>query len=123
MRLDTAYRRTEYRAGEVVVHVGRRSASADAWMGRHRTNQAWFIGAANPFSRKMLPRWNAAQHTRLKRNLDVFEEGCGSLGIWSEPMLLAIADAATIRLMMRRYRQAAVVRLRLRRTAGLVYGR
>lgn len=123
MRLDTAYRRTEYRAGEVVVHVGRHSASADAWMGRRHTNQAWFIGAANPFSRQMRPRWNEAQHVRLKRNLGVCEEGGGSLGEWSEPMLLAIADAATIRMLMRRYRQAAVVRVRLRRTAELVYGR
>lgn len=121
MTRDAAYRRTLYRAGEVVVRVGRRSASADAWMARHGANEAWFIGAANPFSKVMPPRWNNAQHARLKQNLHIFEEGSGSLGDWSEPMLLAVADAATIRRLMRRYRQAAVVRVRLRRPARLIY--
>ncbi|WP_421989680.1 DUF3293 domain-containing protein [Roseococcus sp.] len=121
MTRSEAYRRTVYRAGDVVVRVSRRSVSADAWMTRHRANQAWFIGAANPFSRKMPDRWNDAQHARLKRNLRVFEEGGGSLSSWDEPMLLAVADAATIRLMMRRYRQAAVLRVRLRRPAELIY--
>lgn len=121
MTRDAAYRRTEYRAGEVVARVGRRSASADAWAARHRRNQAWFIGAANPFGRRMPERWNAAQHARLKRDLRIFEEGGGRLGKWSEPMLVALADAATIRRMMRRYRQAAVVRLQWRRPARLVY--
>jgi hypothetical protein len=118
-----AYRRTIYRAGEVVVRVGRRSASADAWLIRHGAHEAWFLGAWNPFSRKMPRRWNDAAHARLLREFRRFEEGSGRLGQWCERMLLVVSEAATIRRMMRRYRQAAVVRVRLRRKAGLIYRR
>ncbi|MBS7812109.1 DUF3293 domain-containing protein [Roseococcus pinisoli] len=117
-----AYRRTRYRAGEVVVRVGRRSASAEAWMARHGAREAWFIGAWNPFSRQMPRRWNDAVHARLRRNLRVFEEGDGALGAWSERMLLTVADGATILRLMRRHRQAAVVHVPRGRAARLVYG-
>ncbi|WP_424813650.1 DUF3293 domain-containing protein [Roseococcus sp. YIM B11640] len=121
MSRDTAYRRTVYRAGPVVVRVGRPSASADAWMARHRRHEAWFIGAWNPLSRRMRPRWNAGAHARLARELRVFEEGEGQLAPWREDMFLAAADAARIRLLMWRFRQAAVVRVTRGRPARLVY--
>ncbi|MDB5376470.1 MAG: hypothetical protein JWR00_916 [Rubritepida sp.] len=121
MTRDAAYRRTIYRAGEVVVRVGRRSASADAWMARHGAHEAWFLGAWNPFSRKMPDRWNEAAHARLRWDLRVFAEGDGTLGGWSERMLLVAADAATIRRRMRRYRQAAVVHIPRGRTARLLF--
>lgn len=121
MTRDAAYRRTIYRAGEVMVRIGRRSAGADAWMARHGAHEAWFLGAWNPFSRKMPRRWNEAAHARLRRELRIFAEGDGTLGLWSERMLLAAADAAAIRRLMRRYRQAAAVRIPRGRTARLVY--
>jgi len=121
MTRDAAYRRTLYRAGEVVVRVGRRSASAEAWMARHGAREAWFLGAENPFSRKMPRRWNDAAHARLRCALRVFEEGDGTLGRWSERMLLAVADATTIRWLMRRHRQAAVVHVPRGRPARLIY--
>lgn len=123
MTRAAAYRRTLYRAGKVVVRVGRRSASAEAWMNGHGAHEAWFLGAWNPFSRKMPGRWNEAAHARLRRELRVFEEGDGTLGRWSERMLLAVADAATIRRLMRRYRQAAAVRIPRRRAARLIHRR
>lgn len=123
MTRDAAYRRTVYRAGEVVVQVGRRSPTAEAWMIRHGAHEAWFLGAWNPFSRKMPRRWNDAAHARLRRDLRTFEEGSGRLGKWCEAMLLTVADAAAIHRLMRRHRQAAVVRVRRRRPARLVYRR
>jgi hypothetical protein len=120
MTRDTAYRRTVYRAGNVVVRVGRRSVSAEAWMIRHGAREAWFLGAWNPFSRKMPRRWNDTQHAQLRREFRRFEEGAGRLGTWCERMLLVASEAAAIRRMMRRYRQAAVVRVRLRRPARLI---
>lgn len=121
MTRDAAYRRTLYRAGEVVVRVGRVSASAEAWMARHGAHEAWFLGAWNPFSRKMPDRWNEAAHARLRRELRVFEEGDGRLGRWCERMLLTVADPATIRRLMRRYRQAAVVHVPRGRRARLIH--
>lgn len=121
MTRDAAYRRTLYRAGEVVVRVGRRSAGAEAWMISHGAREAWFLGAWNPFSRRMPDRWNDAAHARLLRDVRIFAEGDGTLGKWSERMLLVAADAATIRRLMRRYRQAAVVHVRRRRPARLVF--
>lgn len=121
MTREAAYRRTVYRAGEVVVLVGRRSASAEAWMARHGAHEAWFIGAWNPFSRKMPRRWNDAAHARLLRDVRAlpFEQGEGRLGGWFERMLLLATDAATIRRPVLRHRQAAVVQLRRRAPARL----
>jgi hypothetical protein len=90
---------------------------------RHGAREAWFLGAWNPFSRKMPRRWNDTQHARLRREFRRFEEGAGRLGTWCERMLLVASEAAAIRRMMRRYRQAAVVRVRLRRPARLIYRR
>lgn len=123
MTRDAAYRRTVYRAGGVVVRVGRRSASAETWMARHGMHEAWFVGAWNPFSRKMPRRWNDAAHARLRREVRVFEEGDGTLGRWSERMLLVAEEVATIRRWMRRYRQAAVVHVPRGRPARLVLSR
>ena len=123
MTREAAYRRTLYRSGDVLVSVGRRSISAEAWMARHGARQAWFIGAWNPFSRKMRPRWNAAAHARLRRDVAALasSEGEGRLGRWSEEMLLVATQAATIRRLMRRYRQAAVVHIPRGRPACLLW--
>ncbi|TCH99385.1 DUF3293 domain-containing protein [Roseococcus sp. SYP-B2431] len=123
MTRDAAYRRTLYRSGGVVVRVGWRSASAEAWMARHGAHEAWFLGAWNPFSRRMPPRWNEAAHRRLRRDVASLpaSEAEGSLGRWSEDMLLLAARTATIRRLMRRYRQAAVVHVPRQRRARLLW--
>ncbi|MDB5415967.1 MAG: hypothetical protein JWR10_4302 [Rubritepida sp.] len=118
MTRDQAYRHTLYRAGDVAVRVGRRCPEVHA-------RQAWFIGAWNPFSRKMPDRWNDAAHARLLRDVRAlpFREGEGSLGGWRERMLLVIADSATVFRLACRYRQAAVVLVPRGRPARLVYSR
>lgn len=86
-----AYRRTLYRAGDVLLRVGRRSPSADGWMARHGTPVAGFITAWNPMSRVMAAAWNAAAQVQLRGDLRGawIEEGEGVLGLWREEMLLA----------------------------------
>jgi hypothetical protein len=118
-----AYRRTLYRAGDVLVRVGRRSASADHWMACHGTRQAGFVTAWNPMSRVMPARWNAAAQTRLRRDLRGVPtlRGEGALGPWREEMLLAALPKPDVLRLARRYRQAAVVWLRRGRPAALVW--
>ncbi len=120
MTRDQAYRRTIYRAGDVLVRVGRRSAGAEAWMARHGARQAGFITAWNPMSRAMPHRFNAANQARLRHDLrgHAVLDGEGRLGTWREAMLLTTAPLMRL---ARRYRQAAVVLLRRGRPARLVY--
>jgi hypothetical protein len=115
-----AYRLTLYRAGKVIVRVGRRSALAEAWMAQHRAREAGFITAWNPMSRVMPSRWNEAAQARLRRDLRgrPMAAGEGKLGRWREEMLLVAAPKGSLLRLARRYRQAAVVWLvRGRRTS------
>ena len=123
MTRDQAYRRTLYRAGEVCVRIGQRSPSADRWMARHGAPLAGFITAWNPLSRRMPPRWNAAAQARLRRDLRCHAvlEGEGRLGHWAEAMLLTTADPGTLRRLMHRHRQAAIVLIPRGRRATLAY--
>ncbi len=116
-----AYRRTLYRAGEVVVQVGRRSPSAEAWMARHGAREAGFITAWNPMSRVMPARWNQAAQARLRRDLRraPVADGEGALGRWREEMLLVALPKRALARLARRHRQAAVVWLRHGRPARL----
>lgn len=116
-----AYRRTIYRAGYVLVRVGQRSASADAWMARHGAREAGFITAWNPMSRPMPARWNAAAEARLRRDARMAPTHLaeGKLGRWREEMLLVAASAAMLMRLARRHRQAAIVHLRRGRPAKL----
>lgn len=123
MTRAAAYRRTVYRAGEVTARIGRRSASADAWMARHGAREAGFITAWNPMSRLMPPAWNAAAQARLRRELRgaSFLIGDGALDAWREEMLLVACPLGALRRLARRHRQAAVVHLRRGRPAALVW--
>lgn len=120
-----AYRRTLYRAGDVLVRIGRRSASADAWMARHGLHKAGFITAWNPMSRVMPACWNAAAMARLRRGVRGLPScpGEGRLGRWREDMLLLGADEPTLERLARRYRQAAVVHMRRGCPAALRWSR
>jgi hypothetical protein len=120
---EQAYRRTLYRAGDVVARVGRRSGSADAWITRHGAHEAGFITAWNPMSRPMPPRWNQAAQARLRHDLRAAPQarGEGALGRWREEMLLVALRLAALRRLARRHRQAAVVWLRRGRPATLVW--
>lgn len=118
-----AYRRTLYRAGDVVVRVGRRSASAERWMARHGVREAGFITAWNPMSRWMPPAWNDAAQARLTRALRGAHRatGEGALENWREEMLLVAAPLQPLRRLARHHRQAAIVHLKRGAAARLVW--
>jgi hypothetical protein len=119
---EAAYRRTLYRAGDVVVRVGRRSASAEFWLARHGAREAGFITAWNPMSRVMPARWNQAAQARLRRDLrgHPIASGEGWLGRWREEMLLVALPRPTLLRLARRHRQAAVVWLGRGHPAALI---
>lgn len=123
MTRDAAYRRTLYRAGDVMVRVGRKNRGADAWMARHGAREACFITAWNPMSRAMPRRFNDEVQKALRRDLRglVMRDGEGSLGQWREEMLLVIASAVRLMRLARRCRQAAIVVVPRGRPARLVY--
>ncbi len=123
MTREAAYRHTLYRAGDVVVRVGRRSRSADAWMARHGAREAGFITAWNPMSRVMPARWNQAAQARLRRDLRgrPVALGEGRLGSWREEMLLLAIPLRELLRLARRHRQAAVVLLRRGHSAALIW--
>lgn len=116
-----AYRRTLYQAACVVVRIGRRSASAEAWMAWHGVREAGFITAWNPMSRVMPARWNASAQARLHRDIGArpIAAGEGSLLRWREEMLLLALPERALRRLARRHRQAAFVLLRRGRPARL----
>lgn len=118
-----AYRRTLYRAGDVLVRVGRRSRSAEAWMARHGAREAGFITAWNPMSRVMPARWNETAQARLRRDLRGVHHapGEGALGRWREKMLMVARRRPELLRLARRHRQAAVIWLRHARPATLVW--
>ncbi len=122
MTRAAAYRRTLYRADDVLVRVGRRSASAEAWMARNGAREAGFITAWNPMSRVMPSRWNKAAQARLLRGLrrHPTAPGEGSLRGWREEMLLVALPRGELIRLARRHRQAAVVWLRRGRPAVLI---
>lgn len=125
MTRDQAYRATLYRAGFVRVRIGRRSASADAWLATHRSPVGCFLTAWNPFSRAMPSRWNARAMLALHRALRsvACEQGDGTHGHWREEhVFAAIPEREALRL-ARRFRQAAIVVVPRGRPARLVYGR
>ncbi len=118
-----AYRLTLYRAGDVAVRIGRRSASAEAWMARHGAREAGFITAWNPRSRAMPQGWNARRQQALRallRRHPRLEGMSGHLG-WQEHNFFVAADARRLLRLARRFRQAAIVTLRRGQPARLVY--
>jgi hypothetical protein len=125
MTRHAAYRATLYRAGPVSVCVGRRSATADAWLVARRAPVGCFLTAWNPFSRPMPARWNARAMAALQRALRgvACEPGEGTLGRWREEMVFAAIPSREARHLARRFRQAAIVVVPRGRPARLVYAR
>lgn len=120
-RLHAAYRRSRYEAAGAVARIGRRSAALDALLRRLGARQGGFVTAWNPWSRPMPPGWNARMLARLRqaaRRLPA-AEGHGGDGRWREAHLLLAADPRRIAVLARRFRQAAIVTLRVGQPARL----
>ena len=120
-RLHAAYRRSDYAAAGAVARIGRRSSDIDAVLRRLGVRQGGFVGAWNPFSRRMPRGWNDRMLARLReaaRRLPQ-AEGWGGDARWQERHLLLAGDPRRLAVLARRFRQNALVSLRLGQPARL----
>jgi hypothetical protein len=122
-QLATAYHRTCYRVGGVSVRIGHRSDAADRLLACNGARSAVFITAWNPRSQRMPERWNRRMQRalagRLRRRPVLQAEGAWRR--WREAHLLVLADPRPVTVLARRFRQNAVVVLRRRAPAVLVW--
>lgn len=121
-RLVAAYRGTDYEAAGAVARIGRRSAEIDALLRRLGAREGAFVTAWNPWSRRMPPGWNARVMARLREAARRLQsaEGQGRGHGWSERHLLLAADPRRAAALARRFRQNAIVALRVGAPAKLV---
>ncbi|WP_206930930.1 DUF3293 domain-containing protein [Roseococcus thiosulfatophilus] len=121
MTREAAWRASTYRAGPVVARVGRRSASADAWLAAQGVWAGAIITAWNPMCRKHPPRWNERAQDRLRAATRRWARAEGFSGTtrWQEHNLLLAADPRVVAALARRFRQAAILVLRKGRPARL----
>jgi hypothetical protein len=117
--LARAYARTAYEAAGAVARIGRRSPTLDRLLRRLGARQGGFVTAWNPFSRRMPRGWNDRMLARLRqaaRRLPVADgwgRGQGRGNGWAERHLLVAADLRRVAVLARRFRQNAIVAVRL----------
>jgi hypothetical protein len=121
MRLEAAYRRSVFRAGEVVAQVGRRSASGDAWLAGQGAHEGAMVTAWNPMSRRHPRGWNDRAQARLRAAARRFPmvEGFSGTPRWQEHNLLLAGKVRAIAMLAWRFRQAAILMLRRGQPARL----
>jgi hypothetical protein len=110
-----AYRNTCYEAAGIQIRIGRYSAATDRLLLTHGARSAALITAYNPLSRLMPLAWNLRMQARLLRVLcrRRLLPARGFLGQWSEAHVLVFGDTRPVRRLARRYRQYAIVIVRL----------
>jgi uncharacterized protein DUF3293 len=139
--LAAAYARTDYEAEGAVARVGRRSAAVDALLRRLGARRGAFLTAWNPWSRRMPPGWNRRMLARLRaaaRRIPAAEGwGRGRDPVpragwtvrpppadgWAERHLLLAADPRRAAVLARRFRQHAIVAVRVGAPTRLVVPR
>ena len=114
-----AYTMSRYVAGGVVARVGSRAEGL-------RPDQARaalvFLGACNPCGRRHPDAWNARMMRQMRSVLRriCFIEATGSLGRWSEDMVMAAMDPRRAAVIARRFRQNAIVVVLGKRTQLII---
>ncbi|MBW6398068.1 DUF3293 domain-containing protein [Roseomonas sp. HJA6] len=122
-RLARGWRISVYEAAGAEARLGRRSAPVDALLAAARVRQGAFIGAWNPMSRAMPRGWNDRALARLRRvaRMPVLEgTGHAARPPWAEEHLLMLGDPRRIAMLARRFRQHAILRVRLRAPSRLL---
>jgi hypothetical protein len=116
-----AYRSTRYQVAEAVVRIGRRCPEIDGLLMAQRAREAAFITAYNPRSRRMPEGWNQRMQGRLLQMLGRGRvlPAQGSWRCWSEAHLVVFGDTRLAGRWARRFRQHAIVIVRLRQPARL----
>ena len=114
-----AYTMSRYSAGAVVARIG--SPAQGLRADQARTSLV-FLGACNPCGRRRPDGWNSRMMRQLRcvlHRID-FIEAVGSLGRWSEEMLMASLDRRQAAVVARRFRQNAFVVVLGKRTQLIV---
>lgn len=120
-----AYARTAYTAetpaGPAVARLGRRSAAVDAVLRALGSREGAFVTAWNPFSRPMPDGWNRRMQGRLRAaaRRQHWLDGRGIGRGWSEDHLLLAGDPRRAWRLALRFRQAAIVAVRIGAPARL----
>ena len=120
--LQRAYRMTRYTVAGITIRVGRRCAAVDRLLIAHSRREAGFITAYNPLSRRKPPGWNRRMQSRLVqavRHWPVLPAG-GGWRRWYEEHLVVFAHPRRMAVLARRYRQHAIVIVRLHQPARLL---
>lgn len=123
--LARGWRITAFEAAGAVARLGRRSRGTDRLLMAAGVREGAFVGAWNPLSRQRPEAWNKAMLDRLRglvRRAGIpFHEGSGSAArpAWAEEHLLLCADLRRCAAFARRFRQHAVLVVRLRAAARL----
>ncbi|MCA3287635.1 MAG: DUF3293 domain-containing protein [Roseomonas sp.] len=122
-QLLRAYRASCYFAGAHAARIGQRAPGLDALLGSWRAAEGVFIAAGNPFSRRMPAGWNAQRHAALRQRLRGlhYVEGQGGAKRWWEAHCFIGISATRGRRLARLFRQNAVVALRRRGRARLIW--
>lgn len=116
-----AYARTDYEAAGAVARIGRRSAGVDALLRRMGVRQGGFVTAWNPFSRARPDGCNRRMQACLVGAVHRLPRaaGQGRGQGWVEDHLLVGADPRRLWQIARRFRQTAIVIVRLAAPARL----
>ncbi len=122
---ERAYRASVYAAAGAVVRVGRPCASLDRLLRSHQARTGVFVTAWNPMSRRMPDGWNRRMQTALGQRLRRYPAlpATGGFRRWHEAHWLVLAAPPVGRRLARLFRQRAVVELRVRQPARLVFVR
>lgn len=124
--LARGWRVTAYEAAGATARLGRRSRAVDAVLAAEGVREGAFLGAWNPLSRMRPYAWNQAMLTRLRglvRRAGLrCAEGVGHAARprWQEDHLLLFGDARRAAVLARRFRQHAILRVRLRAASRLI---
>jgi Protein of unknown function (DUF3293) len=112
---------TRYAVAGFSFSVGRRSAEMDRLLVRHGVRAAAFVSAFNPYSRRMPTGWNERMQARLRQasRRFVVHAGEGAWRGWREDHLLILGQPKPAIHLARRFRQNAVLVVRLRQPVGL----
>ncbi|MBR0680016.1 DUF3293 domain-containing protein [Roseomonas eburnea] len=124
-RLARGWRITCYEAAGATIRLGRRSRGIDRLLGAAGVRHGAFVGAWNPLSRPHPESWNHTQLDRLRRLAGragiAFLEGAGHAARppWAERHLLLLADWRRCAVLAQRFRQHAILLVRLRAPSRL----
>lgn len=120
--LRAAYRGSAYRVLGVELRVGRRRQEALGLLRGLGLRRAFLVTAYNPCSKKLPEALNRRAQARLLASLGsmAVAQGESGAGRWQEGQILVRGERGRVQTMLRRYRQNAILSLKLNQAPALV---